>query len=83
MARSEHFLLFAILASLATAAPFISSSANVFASNSSGFSQAQNGLDAQKLNAQFATLSANASCTSAFSIIFFASALYSFADFVS
>ncbi|KAF8838945.1 hypothetical protein BDN67DRAFT_906454, partial [Paxillus ammoniavirescens] len=28
-----------------------------------GFSQMQNGLDAQKLNAQFATLTANSTCT--------------------
>jgi hypothetical protein len=62
MARSQHFFLIAILAALATAAPL---SANVFASNSSSFSQEENGLDAQKLNAQFATLSANDSCTSA------------------
>ncbi|KAJ8585098.1 hypothetical protein M405DRAFT_745809, partial [Rhizopogon salebrosus TDB-379] len=61
MARSQHFFLIAILAALATAAPL---SANVFASNSSSFSQEENGLDAQKLNAQFATLSANDSCTS-------------------
>ena len=69
MARSQHFFLIAILASLASAAPLASFSANVFASNSSGFSQEQNGLDAQKLNAQFATLSANDSCTSAFPIV--------------
>ncbi|KAG1741486.1 uncharacterized protein EDB91DRAFT_1052759, partial [Suillus paluster] len=53
-----------MLASLASAAPLASFSTNVLASNSSGFSQEQNGLDAQKLNAQFATLSANDSCTS-------------------
>ncbi|KAG2751178.1 hypothetical protein P692DRAFT_20641526, partial [Suillus brevipes Sb2] len=51
-----------MLASLASAAPLVSYYELV--SNSSGFSQQQNGLDAQKLNAQFAKMSANDSCTS-------------------
>ncbi|KAG2340964.1 hypothetical protein BDR05DRAFT_888854, partial [Suillus weaverae] len=51
-----------MLASLASAAPL--ASYYVLVSNSSGFSQQQNGLDAQKLNAQFDTMTANDSCTS-------------------
>ncbi|KAG2358278.1 hypothetical protein BDR07DRAFT_1295469, partial [Suillus spraguei] len=51
-----------MLASLASAAPL--ASYYVLVSNSSDFFQQQNGLDAQKLNAQFATMTSNDSCTS-------------------
>jgi hypothetical protein len=64
MGLSQNFFVIAMLASLASAAPL--ASYYMLVSNSSGFSQQQNGLDAQKLNAQFATISANDSCTSRF-----------------
>jgi hypothetical protein len=64
MGLFQNFFFIAMLASLASAAPLVSYYELV--SNSSGFSQQQNGLDAQKLNAQFAKMSANDSCTSGF-----------------
>ncbi|KAG1859162.1 hypothetical protein C8R48DRAFT_605879, partial [Suillus tomentosus] len=52
-----------MLASLASAAP-LASYYELVSNSTSSFSQQQNGLDAQKLNAQFATMTANDSCTS-------------------
>ncbi|KAF9226365.1 hypothetical protein BS17DRAFT_749765 [Gyrodon lividus] len=48
------------LSTLTSSAPTLHPRAS---STTTGFSQEQNGLDAQKLNAQFATLTANSTCT--------------------